>query len=310
MPPTSAAVAHGRLMRLQCHLQQPQSQPRPPRQPRLPARPALLPASGTLAVGGAGPAGEDWSVPLADSTGRRSSAAEDLTFFRKSFIKLEAMVPMRDGVSLFTVAFIPRPGSAAAGGLAAHPVLLQRTTYSCAPYGSDAWAAPRGPMKTYSREGFIFAQQDVRGRNASEGDFTHMRQHLDSKSSSSDVDESTDTYDTIEWLINNISSSNGRVGLLGISYPGFFAVAGMIDSVSDLPLFVLHFVLDFTPILCPSSTVSTRRCAARLPKPPSPTCGLVTTFITTAAATWRTPLGSSLGTATVKRSTTAETGRP
>jgi putative CocE/NonD family hydrolase len=171
-------------------------------------------------------------VPLADSTGRVSSAAQDLAFFRANYTKLEAMVPMRDGVSLFTVAFVPRPGSAAAAGRTAHPLLLQRTTYSCAPYGPEAWAAPRGPMKTYGREGFIFAQQDVRGRNGSEGEFEHMRPHLASKSSGAEVDESTDTFDTIEWLVNpdNLPSNNGRVGLLGISYPGFFAAAGMIDS--------------------------------------------------------------------------------
>eukprot|EP01046_Picozoa_sp_COSAG06_P071410 COSAG06_NODE_20416_length_796_cov_1.992826_1_plen_162_part_01 len=123
--------------------------------------------SGTVAAAaattaGAGPSGvNDWSVPLTDSRGRRSSTEDDLTFFRDNYTKHEAMVPMRDGVSLFTVVFLPKPGSDAADGRSTHPILLQRTTYSCAPYGPDAWAAPRGPMKTYRREGFIFAQQDV-----------------------------------------------------------------------------------------------------------------------------------------------------
>lgn len=173
----------------------------------------------------AGPSGKlDWSVPEVDSRGVRSTAEEDLAFFRHNYAKFEAMVPMRDGIKLFTTVFVPKINSVAADGLGAHPILLQRTTYSCAPYGADAWAAPRGPMKTYAREGFIFVQQDVRGRNGSEGDFEHMRPHCTQVDScNTAIDESTDTFDTIEWLIRAVPRNNGRVGLLGISYPGFYA---------------------------------------------------------------------------------------
>ena len=176
-----------------------------------------------------GPGGEhDWSVPLVDSQGHRSTAADDLKFFRENFTKLEAMVRMRDGVQLFTVVYAPHSGGSEG---ATHPILLQRTPYSCAPYGADAWAAPRGPMKTYAREGFIFAQQDVRGRNGSEGEFQHMRPQrggcadktTGANECTASVDESTDTFDTIEWLVRTVPRNNGRVGLLGISYPGFYA---------------------------------------------------------------------------------------
>ena len=84
-------------------------------------------------------------------------------------------------------------------------------------------------MKTYRREGFIFAQQDVRGRNGSEGAFQHMRPHI-ARKARGEVDESTDTWDTVEWLVRSVPECNGRVGLLGISYPGFYSAAGMIDS--------------------------------------------------------------------------------
>ena len=184
-------------------------------------------AAGATAAGG--PPGADWSVPTRDSSGYRSTPDEDLAFFRSNFTKHEHMVPMRDGTRLFTVLFVPKLGSEAGAGGSAFPVLLQRTTYSCAPYGADAWAAPRGPMKTYRREGFIFAVQDVRGRNGSEGTFQHMRPHI-ARKARGEVDESTDTWDTVEWLVRSVPECNGRVGLLGISYPGFYSAAGMIDS--------------------------------------------------------------------------------
>ena len=188
------------------------------------------PAPAVAAAGAtAGPPGADWSVPARDSSGYRSTPDEDLAFFRSNFTKHEHMVPMRDGTRLFTVLFVPKLGSEAGAGGSAFPVLLQRTTYSCAPYGADAWAAPRGPMKTYRREGFIFAVQDVRGRNGSEGTFQHMRPHITHKAPG-EVDESTDTWDTVEWLVRSVPECNGRVGLLGISYPGFYSAAGMIDS--------------------------------------------------------------------------------
>ena len=85
-------------------------------------------------------------------------------------------------------------------------------------------------MQHYFDEGWIFVRADVRGRYASEGLFVQMTPHVDDKLSDSDIDESSDTYDTIEWLVNNVPNNNGRVGIMGISYPGFYSAAGMIDN--------------------------------------------------------------------------------
>ena len=85
-------------------------------------------------------------------------------------------------------------------------------------------------MKYYAEERFIFVYQDVRGRNGSEGEFVHVRPHLPVKSAPADIDESSDTYDSIDWLLKNVPNHNGSAGLMGISYPGFYSAAGMIDA--------------------------------------------------------------------------------
>ena len=172
----------------------------------------------------------DWCTPVRDSKGRASTASEDAAWFLGNFTKHEEMVPMRDGVELLTQFFVPKPGAESWTHDSGFPMLLQRTTYSCAPYGLDSYPDPRGPMKSYAREGFIFVMQDVRGRNGSGGAFRHMRPHVSTRATLSDIDESSDTCDTVEWLINHVPHSNGRVGILGISYPGFFSAAAMVDS--------------------------------------------------------------------------------
>ena len=108
-------------------------------------------------------------------------------------------------------------------------ILSCRTPYSLKPYGEDVSPSPRGPLNYYAKEGFIFALQDVRGRNGSEGTFVHVRPIVEHKSDK-DIDESTDAYDTIDWLVKNVPGNNGRVGILGISYPGFYAACAMIES--------------------------------------------------------------------------------
>lgn len=110
------------------------------------------------------------------------------------------------------------------------PMLMKRTPYSVAPYGIDSYPVPSGWFKTYAKEGWIFVYQDVRGRYGSEGEFRHMTPHIDEKSGNCDIDESSDTYDTIEWLINNVPNNNGNVGITGNSYGGFYSVAGMIAN--------------------------------------------------------------------------------
>ena len=130
---------------------------------------------------------------------------------REHYTKLEVRIPMRDGVKLFTSIYIPKDSSRP------YPFLLNRTPYSVAPYGEDNYRTHLGPSEEFDRAGYIFVNQDVRGRQMSEGTFLEMRPHLDVKKSKRDVDDSTDTYDTIEWLLKNIPNNNGKAGIWGIS---------------------------------------------------------------------------------------------
>lgn len=143
---------------------------------------------------------------------------------REHYVKREVYIPMRDGTKLFTAIYLPRDSSRK------YPVLLNRTPYSIAPYGEDNYPAALRPSEHFAREGYIFVFQDVRGKNKSEGAFIDMTPHKPIKKSKQDVDESTDTYDCIEWILKNIKNTNGKVGQWGISYPGFYTSAGMIDA--------------------------------------------------------------------------------
>jgi putative CocE/NonD family hydrolase len=143
-------------------------------------------------------------------------------YLRENYTKYEYMIPMRDGMKLFVAVFAPKDDSQR------YPILLSRTPYSCKPYGEDAYPEMGGILQ-YAKEKFIFVNADVRGRYASQGQFVHMRPQIDNKTGSQ-IDESSDTYDTIDWLVKNIPNNNGNVGMMGISYPGFYTAAGMIDS--------------------------------------------------------------------------------
>jgi len=145
-------------------------------------------------------------------------------YLRENYTKYEYRIPMRDGVKLFVAVYAPKDNSQT------YPILLTRTPYGCKPYGEDLYPEPAGPLDYYARERFIFVFQDVRGRYASEGRFVHMRPQKDVKNGPNDIDESTDTWDTIDWLVKNVPNNNGKVGMMGISYPGFYTAAGMIDS--------------------------------------------------------------------------------
>jgi putative CocE/NonD family hydrolase len=142
---------------------------------------------------------------------------------RELYTKYEFRIPMRDGKRLFTAVYVPKKNEGP------WPILLKRTPYSVAPYGIDRYPDDLGPSNLFAREGYIFAYQDVRGRWMSEGEFVNMRPHRPQKSGS-EIDESTDTYDTIDWLVKNVPNNNGKVGMWGISYPGFYVAAGMIDA--------------------------------------------------------------------------------
>jgi uncharacterized protein len=138
--------------------------------------------------------------------------------------KYEYQIPMRDGVKLFTIVYVPRDASPAKR----YPFLMQRTCYSVAPYGPDAYQEQVGPSKTMMRDRYIIVYQDVRGRWMSEGTWTNMTPNVPGPAGA--ADESRDTYDTIEWLLNNVPNHNGRVGMWGISYPGFYTAAALPDA--------------------------------------------------------------------------------
>jgi len=151
-------------------------------------------------------------------------AADEKPGFDEQYTRHEYRIPMRDGTKLFTFVFTPKDQNTN------YPILLQRTPYNLKPYTIDAAGRPGGLPETYVNERFIFARQDVRGRYASEGQFEDIRPHKPGKSGPRDTDESTDAFDTIDWLVKHIPHNNGKVGLQGISYLGFYAAAGMIDS--------------------------------------------------------------------------------
>lgn len=156
-----------------------------------------------------------------------SALAED--FVRSHYTKYEYRIPMRDGVHLFTAVYVPK-ASAFPGNPGPFPFLMERTPYDVAPYGEDKYPARLGPSEEFQKSGYIFVYQDVRGRWMSEGSFVEMRPHIDVKKSPLDVDDSSDTYETIEFLLKHVENNNGKVGIWGISYPGFFTSASIIDS--------------------------------------------------------------------------------
>ncbi|MFL6212896.1 MAG: CocE/NonD family hydrolase [Blastocatellia bacterium] len=160
-------------------------------------------------------------VAAADRVPSRAQSSNEV---RAAYIKHEYQIPMRDGVKLFTSVYMPKDTSQK------YPILLNRTPYSVAPYGADAYKTMIGPSPLFQQEGYIFVYQDVRGRSMSEGSFMDMRPHKARKSGPTDADESSDTYDTIDWLVKNIPNNNGRVGIWGISYPGFYTAMGLVDA--------------------------------------------------------------------------------
>lgn len=160
-----------------------------------------------------------WTVPVA-----ADEEKERAEFIRANYSKYEYRIPMRDGVKLFTSVYIPNELDGS------WPIMLVRTPYSVGPYGVDRYRDRLGPSHEFEKEKFIFAFQDVRGRYMSEGEYDNMRPSLTEKKDPKAIDESTDAWDTIDWLVKNVPKNNGKVGTIGISYPGFYVAAGMIDS--------------------------------------------------------------------------------
>ena len=150
--------------------------------------------------------------------------AQNLNEIRARYTKAEYRIVMRDGVKLFTSVYVPKDTSRS------YPILMTRTPYGVAPYGPQAFRDNLGPSSFFVEEGYIFVYQDVRGRYMSEGSFKWMNPYKPNKSGPVDADESTDAYDTIEWLVKTIPNNNGRVGMWGISYPGHYTTQAIIDA--------------------------------------------------------------------------------
>jgi putative CocE/NonD family hydrolase len=142
--------------------------------------------------------------------------AQYVTEYKGQYFKKEYQISMRDSIKLHTVIYSPADTSED------YPILLWRTPYGSNPYGPEKFR--KLPSHLY-REKFIFVFQDVRGKFLSEGTYENIR-----PISNDGTDESTDTYDTIEWLLNNIPDNNGNVGIYGISYPGFYASQSLVNS--------------------------------------------------------------------------------
>jgi putative CocE/NonD family hydrolase len=145
----------------------------------------------------------------------------DSIYVRENYTKIERSIPMRDGVKLFTSIYIPKDQTKK------YPFLVNRTPYTVAPYGADKFKTSLGNFPAMMREGFIFVYQDVRGRWMSEGTFDDIRPHIANKKGKRQIDESSDTYDTIDWLVKNVKNNNGKAGIYGISYPGFYSSASL-----------------------------------------------------------------------------------
>jgi putative CocE/NonD family hydrolase len=151
------------------------------------------------------------------------------SFVKSHYTKYEFRIPMRDGKHLFTAVYVPK-ASAFPADPGPYPFMMDRTPYSASPYGEDQYPARLGPSDEFEKGGYIFVYQDVRGRWMSEGTFQEMTPHIDDKKSPTDVDDSSDTHDTIDFLLKHIPNNNGKFGIWGISYPGFYTSASMIDS--------------------------------------------------------------------------------
>ena len=148
----------------------------------------------------------------------------DSVWLTRNYTKMEVSIPMRDGVKLFASVYLPKSKSEK------HPILMERTPYSCAPYGKDKyrpfWI---NHLMEYCRKGYIMVINDVRGRWMSEGTFMDVRP-FNALKKGKEIDEASDTYDVIDWLVKNVENNNGNVGVFGISYPGFYSTMASLSG--------------------------------------------------------------------------------
>ncbi len=154
----------------------------------------------------------------------KTSTKTTINYVQENYHKTETSITMRDGVKLFTTIYSPKDKSKT------YPIIMQRTPYSVRPYGADKFKSSIAPNKHLMQEGNIVVYQDVRGRWMSEGIYDNMRAYIPNKKDSTQIDESSDTYDTIDWLVKNVENNNGNVGIWGISYPGFYSTYATVDA--------------------------------------------------------------------------------
>lgn len=159
------------------------------------------------------------SVPAQTTQHERELA----DYIKSHYTKHEVLIQMRDGVKLFTQIYAPKDTKQK------YPIMFDRTCYSVAPYGPNDYKKSLGPDELFAREGYIFVYQDVRGRYMSEGEYEDVRPYIPNKKGNQ-IDETSDTYDTVDWLIKNVANNNARVGVWGISYPGFYTSMAGIDG--------------------------------------------------------------------------------
>ncbi|MQA21749.1 CocE/NonD family hydrolase [Rugamonas rivuli] len=168
---------------------------------------------------------------LTIQAGAADAGASPKYSLREHYTKYEFRIPMRDGVRLFTAVYVPKDAGKT------YPFLIQRTPYSAGVqsggelhYGVDFYPEHIGPSQDFENSGYIFVKQDVRGRYMSEGKWVEMTPHVAPNRAKGQGNESEDMHDTVEWLLKNVANNNGKVGILGTSYPGFYTSASIIDS--------------------------------------------------------------------------------
>lgn len=171
------------------------------------------------------------AIPHATAAGLEADTPAAKHSVRAAYTKYEYRIPMRDGVRLFTTVYVPKDASRP------YPFLMERTPYGAGThaagelrYGVDWMPEALGPSPEFEASGYIFVDQDVRGRYMSEGKWQEMTPHAKATLEPGEGRESEDMHDTVAWLLKNIPNNNGKVGILGISYPGFYAAASIIDS--------------------------------------------------------------------------------
>ena len=147
-----------------------------------------------------------------------------VNYVADNYTKKEVHIKMRDGAELFTAIYTPKDVSKK------YPIIMQRTPYNSGPYGEGQFKRSISPSETMMKEGYIVVYQDVRGRFMSDGLYDNMRGFIPNKKGKSAIDEASDTYDTIDWLVKNVANNNGNVGTWGISYPGFYATYSLLSN--------------------------------------------------------------------------------